>query len=69
MTIVNSYIATIVDKNDESYFILKKLQKNKNSGKVKEKVTEEKNAKKYQVLDHFINFTAYDLLLKGYKLV
>lgn len=64
-----SYIATIVDKNDESYFILKKLHKNKNSGKVKEKVTEEKNAKKYQVLDHFINFTAYDLLLKGYKLV
>ena len=47
------------------------LQKNKNSGKVKVKgkVTEENNAKKYQVLDHFINFTAYDLLLKGYKLV
>ena len=67
-----SYIVTIVDKNDKSHFILKKLQKNKNSGKVKEKVTEETNvisSKKYQILDHFIDFTAYDLLLKGYKLM
>lgn len=64
-----SYIATFIDENENIHFSLKKQQKNKNSGKVKEKIIEEnfvESSKKYQILNHFIDITAYDLLLKGY---
>lgn len=64
-----SYIATFIDENENIHFSLKKQQKNKNSGKVKEKIIEEKfveSSKKYQILDHFIDIIVYDLLLKGY---
>lgn len=64
-----SYIATFVNNNEKVHFTLKKKQINKNSGKSKEKMIEEKmieTSKKYQILDWFIDVFCYDLLIKGY---